>query len=484
MNREPNSFEPVNPPLGSDDDTQEPEASGTGSDVANPEAVKGDHDPYRLRMVRGLSSALRIASGTTELLPVRPELRRLRSIVRYWPLVFPVALLVSNIPVKILPHYVPVDRLDQAVITDVTPTGDLTYPWGSLWYFAPIVPLAGFWLLVGIVRLFRVWFAITAPSRLAAWGPVVCLLTASGFSAIILTLGTKLQPPDHVALLTISVSVLFAALPVNWVVSSLLVWRIMNGMGARLGNMVFCAVLSLAVTGTGFCLLLGADVANVAWRGNGADGPTIVEPWSSLLVGAFFALVTIFTVCGMLWYNRTFVVRVSVDTYFKALDGIVRSVIESRDTDRESHTVEIDPRTRKKLVRVMMALRFLEYGSYLQASHDQYAWEPPAEVAPGINIWTEAGFTGGIQYLVCRCQEHIVYEGGKGYYGFYFHVVYGIANQLHKMIVAAEGNPESDEIPDDLLIASKLMATEITDVFYRANFSSVIPRGALGKSDS
>ena len=247
--------------------------------------------------------------------------------------------------------------------------------------------------------------------------------------------------------------------------------------------MVFCAVLSLAVTGTGFCLLLGAEVAIIAWRGKGAEGPTIVEPWSSLLAGAFIALVTIFTLCGMLWYNRTFVVRVSAETYLKALDKIVRSVNENRGTDPKSLAVELDPTTRKKLVKVMVALRFLEYGSYLQASHVQYAWKPSPEVAPGINIWIEAGFTGGIRYLTCRCQEHIVYDGGEGYYGFYFHVVDGIANQLYEMIVAAEGDPELDGIPDDLLTAAKLMASKITDAFYRANLSPVIPRGALGKPE-
>ena len=217
MSRKPDGSEPVNPQLGFGHDTQEPEGNGAGSDVADLETVQGNHD--RRRIVRGVNSAIRSSRSSPEFLPVRPELRRLRVIVSYWPLVFPVALLVATIAVTILSHYVPVDRFDQAVKRAVTPTGNLTYPWGFLGYISPIFPLAGFWLLVGFVKLLHVWFAMTAPRQLAAVGPVVCLLTASGLSAFVLIAGAKLQPPAHVVLLTISVYVLLAALSVNWVVS-------------------------------------------------------------------------------------------------------------------------------------------------------------------------------------------------------------------------------------------------------------------------
>ena len=184
-------------------------------------------------------------------------------------------------------------------------------------------------------------------------------------------------------------------------------------------------------------------------------------------------------VVGMWWYNQTLAWRKIVEAYSNAARTVAQAVVLKQRHDGNAVTAEIAPRRSEILGRAMTVSRATEYAAYLQAANDQFGWAPTRPVAPGINVWLEAGLKGGIRCLSWRRSGNKIYGNAESYYEVYFHVVDGIAGQLYVMVAAARG-PALDEIPADLLGAANRMAAEITDIFYRSGMSSVVQRGTSG----
>ena len=243
-------------------DAPESEPDGAVSEAVDTETVPIESDPDRLRAVGVISSAIRSAGVGPGSLPVRPELRRLEGAINVWLLLSPLAALAVNVLIKILPRYVPFEKLDRGVVTALTPATDTTYHWVPFWYFVPIIALGCFVVLMVSAGVYRFMSAKVAPNWLATKLPIGFLVFAFFDSVYILMQGAKIEPYVYAALLGTLAYIMAFALPVNWMVSSVLVRSVLTGRRAKVENLFFCAGLCSVVVGAGFCWLLGTDVVD------------------------------------------------------------------------------------------------------------------------------------------------------------------------------------------------------------------------------
>ena len=480
MDNSPNGPESLDPQLDAGPDAEEPD--GLGGADADPGS--SESAPHQGTAVRVIGSAIRGAGVDPGSMPARPELRRLRNAMNFWLLLFPLAALGVNLLIRILPSSVSIDELNRAIGTSLAPTAHGNLPWLPLLYFGPIGALGAFGLLMMVSGIYQFMTSRFPPILLAMVLPVVLLAVACASSGTVLLLGTKLPSDVYTTVLVILVYVLAVAVPVNWLLSAVLVRRLSTDRSGKMFNLGFCALLSLTVTGAGLCMLLGTDALEAAGRGDLKGAQTGQEETGSyFLMVVFFGLVAFFIVAGMWWYNQAVAWWKMSRTYSKAVEDVARSVILERNPDGTAVTLALAPGAGATLGMAIAVSRSIDYAAYLQAANGQFGWATSRRADPKISVWLEAGLRGGIRYLGARCADNGVKADADGYYAVYFRVVEGIAERFHKMLKAEERDPASDVIPADLLTAANLMAVEITEVFYRANMSSVVRQNTAGKPD-
>ena len=101
MDSKANGSDPVPSQLDADDQVRQPDEAGPGAVEAESGQCRGD--PDRLSAERVIASAIRSTGVAPVSLPVRPELRRLRSAANFWVLLFPLAALAVSILMELLP---------------------------------------------------------------------------------------------------------------------------------------------------------------------------------------------------------------------------------------------------------------------------------------------------------------------------------------------------------------------------------------------
>ena len=481
----------------------------TFTDAATEASVLVNGD--RLAAVQHIGSAIRSASTTLVVLPIRPELRRSRNALIALGLLLPVVILIVTVLIQVLAAFVSWDDLGREGRTVVSPTASADHKFPAIVYFGPAFALVWFALLTFVIPAYEFTRATTASKGWIYHTPVILISLALIWVGVLLVAGVV----DRDLVLTLAGVILviivlpFATL-VNWLTGVLIGNNPPSKFVYRAVRCAAILVLCVAVVGAGLGMIIGIDARDIGSRDRQNTGeaatsdseraeggsladvhvgePSLTSPLPeaetpsdaefgqpedtnpSWTLTGFFLLVGTLTISGVWWSNNMIIRVATVTGYTRVACSVAKCAvpnsIRSDKGVRDRLIVEISG----KLGDALSRTRSIEFADYLQAVSPAKPVKSMRQAGGLLNPWMASALRGGIEFA---CDTSSTER--DGYYAIYFHIVHSVAGQLYEQFADC-GGPLPRPLPPDVLVAAKRMCEEVADLFYRCKLPSLVKK--------